>query len=165
MSTDHRIGAPSAHNWDMVEISDDDFERMVSEVFDALPDDMVRGVENVGIVVENQPLGERPRLFGQYRGHPLTTRGVYGFGELPDRITLYKNNLQEHSADLDVAASAGPHHARARDRSLLRARRCPAPRARLGVERVPHGSSSAACCAVLVRSEASRNCNVWVRNS
>ena len=58
----------SAHNWDMVEISDDDFERMVSEVFDALPDDMVRGVENVAIVVENQPLGERPRLFGLYRG-------------------------------------------------------------------------------------------------
>ena len=41
----------------MVEISDDDFERMVSEVFDALPDDMVRGVENVGIVIENQPWG------------------------------------------------------------------------------------------------------------
>jgi predicted Zn-dependent protease with MMP-like domain len=86
----------------MVEISDDDFERMVSEEFDALPDDMVRGLENVGIVVENQPVGERPRLFGLYRGHPLTTRGVYGFGELPDRITLYKNNLQEHSADLDA---------------------------------------------------------------
>ena len=94
--------AVGAHNWDMVEISDDEFERMVAEVFDALPDDMVRGVENVAIVVENQPLGQRPRLFGQYRGHPLTTRGVYGFGELPDRITLYKNNLQDHSADLDA---------------------------------------------------------------
>ncbi|MDQ0894982.1 metallopeptidase family protein [Agromyces ramosus] len=89
----------------MVEISDEDFERMVSEAFDALPDDMVRGVENVAIVVENQPVGERPRLFGQYRGHPLTTRGVYGFGELPDRITLYKNNLQEHSADLEALRS------------------------------------------------------------
>ncbi|KHK99424.1 hypothetical protein LK09_01815 [Microbacterium mangrovi] len=86
----------------MVEISDDDFERMVSEVFDALPDDMVRGLENVGIVVENQPAGQWPRLYGLYRGHPLTKRGVYGFGELPDRITLYKNNMQEHSADLDA---------------------------------------------------------------
>jgi predicted Zn-dependent protease with MMP-like domain len=86
----------------MVEISDEDFERMVADVFDALPDDMVRGIENLAIVVENQPPAERPRLFGQYRGHPLTTRGVYGFGELPDRITLYKNNLQEHSADLDA---------------------------------------------------------------
>lgn len=89
----------------MVGISDDDFERMVSEEFDALPDDMVRGLENVAIVVANQPVAERPRLFGQYRGHPLTTRGVYGFGELPDRITLYKNNLQEHSADLDALRS------------------------------------------------------------
>ena len=42
---------------------------------------------------------------GEHRGHPLTTRGVYGFGELPDRITLYKNNLQEHSADLDALRS------------------------------------------------------------
>jgi predicted Zn-dependent protease with MMP-like domain len=86
----------------VVEISDDDFERMVAEVFDALPDDMVRGLENVAISFEDQPSGERPRLFGLYRGHPLTTRGVYGFGELPDRITLYKNNLEEHSADLDA---------------------------------------------------------------
>jgi Zincin-like metallopeptidase len=74
----------------MVEMCDDDFERLVAEELDALPDDMIRGIENVAIVVESQPLGERPRLFGQYRGHPLTTRGVYGFGELPDRITLGK---------------------------------------------------------------------------
>jgi predicted Zn-dependent protease with MMP-like domain len=26
---------------------------------------------------------------------------MYGFGELPDRITLFKNNMQEHSNDLD----------------------------------------------------------------
>ncbi|WP_127792556.1 metallopeptidase family protein [Agromyces sp. LHK192] len=84
----------------MLPISDDDFDRLVSEVFDALPDDMVRGIENVGISFENQPPEERPRLFGLYRGHPITTRGVYGFGELPDRITLYKNNLEEHSDDL-----------------------------------------------------------------
>jgi predicted Zn-dependent protease with MMP-like domain len=89
----------------VVHISDDDFERLVAEEFEALPDDMVRGLENVAIVVEDQPVGQRPRLFGQYRGHPLTTRGVYGFGELPDRITLYKNNLQEHSADFDALRS------------------------------------------------------------
>ena len=96
-----RNDAGSAHNGSMVEISDADFERMVGEVFDALPDDMVRGVENVAILIENQPVGERPRLFGLYSGRPLKTRGVYGFGELPDRITLFQNNMQEHSADLD----------------------------------------------------------------
>jgi len=86
----------------MVESSDDDFEQMVSEVFDALPDEMVRGVENVAILIANQPPGERPRLFGLYSGRPLKTRGVYGYGELPDRITLFKNNMQAHSADLDA---------------------------------------------------------------
>ncbi|MGR2751865.1 metallopeptidase family protein [Agromyces arachidis] len=86
----------------MVQISDDDFDRLLGEVFDSLPDDMVRGLENVAISFEDQPPGQRPRLYGQYRGHPLTTRGVYGFGELPDRITLYRNTLQEHSADLDA---------------------------------------------------------------
>ncbi|UOE44146.1 metallopeptidase family protein [Agromyces larvae] len=85
----------------MVEISDDDFDRMVGEEYDALPPDMVRGLENVAILIANQPLGERPRLFGLYSGRPLKTRGVYGYGELPDRITLFKNNLQAHSADLD----------------------------------------------------------------
>ncbi|GAA2041903.1 metallopeptidase family protein [Agromyces tropicus] len=84
----------------MFEISDDDFERLLAEEFDALPDEMVHGLENVAVSFEDQPIGQRPRLFGQYRGHPLTTRGVYGFGELPDRITLYKNNLVEHSTDV-----------------------------------------------------------------
>lgn len=89
----------------MVDISDDDFGQMVADVFDALPDDMVRGLENVAILVADQPPGQRPRLFGLYSGRPLKTRGVYGYGELPDRITLFKNNLQEHSADLNVLRS------------------------------------------------------------
>jgi predicted Zn-dependent protease with MMP-like domain len=85
----------------MVEISDADFEAMVGEVYDSLPDDMIGPLENVAILIEDQPPGARPRLYGLYSGHPLTGRGVYGFGELPDRITLYKNNLAEHSRDRD----------------------------------------------------------------
>ncbi|WP_116082301.1 metallopeptidase family protein [Agromyces sp. PvR057] len=86
----------------MVEISDDEFERMVADEFDALPDEMVTGLENVAILTANQPVGERPRLYGLYSGRPLKTRGVYGYGELPDRITLFKNTMAEHSADLDA---------------------------------------------------------------
>lgn len=78
----------------MVLISDEDFEALVGAVFDALPDDMVRPLENVAILIADQPPGARPRLYGLYSGHPLTRRGVYGFGELPDRITLFRNNLE-----------------------------------------------------------------------
>jgi predicted Zn-dependent protease with MMP-like domain len=86
----------------MVDIGADEFEAMVGEVFDALPPDMVAPLENVAILIEDQPPGARPRLYGLYSGHPLTRRGVYGFGELPDRITLYRNNLAAGAADLDA---------------------------------------------------------------
>jgi predicted Zn-dependent protease with MMP-like domain len=85
----------------MIEISDEEFESVVVEEYDAIPDDMVGELENVAILVENQPIDQRPRLFGLYTGHPLTSRGLYGYGELPDRITLYKNNIQEHSDTLE----------------------------------------------------------------
>lgn len=106
--TVQRVGQPRAadslRRWQddtMVDISDEDFEKMVTEEYDAIPDEMLGELENVAILVANQPPGERPRLFGLYSGHPLTKRGMYGYGELPDRITLYKNNMQEHSNDLD----------------------------------------------------------------
>lgn len=85
----------------MVRIPDDDFERMVGDVFDSLPEDMVGPLENVAILIEDQPPGARPRLFGLYSGRPLTGRSVYGFGELPDRITLFRNNLEASAASED----------------------------------------------------------------
>lgn len=38
-------------------------------------------------MVENQAPDERPLLYGLCTGHPLTCRGVYGYGELLDRIS------------------------------------------------------------------------------
>jgi len=85
----------------MVRIADDEFERMVDDVFEALPDDMVGPLENVAILIEDQPAGARPRLFGLYSGRPLTRRSVYGFGELPDRITLFRNNLEASAGTVE----------------------------------------------------------------
>ena len=88
----------------MVRITDEEFEAMVGEVFDSLPDDMVAPLENVALLIADQPPGARPRLYGLYSGRPLTTRGVYGFGELPDRITLYRQAILaicETEADVD----------------------------------------------------------------
>jgi predicted Zn-dependent protease with MMP-like domain len=85
----------------MVRIPDEDFETLVDDVFDSLPDDMVRPLENVAIIIQDQPPGARPRLYGLYTGHPLTRRGVYGFGELPDRITLFRNNLEASCATVE----------------------------------------------------------------
>ena len=86
----------------MVWMTDADFESLVDDVFDSLPEEMVAPLENVAILIQDQPPTARPRLYGLYSGHPLTRRGVYGFGELPDRITLFRNNLEASCADLDA---------------------------------------------------------------
>ena len=68
------------------------FEQLVVEALDALPDDMVEGLENVVFLVEEQP-PPGDDILGVYDGVALTERGNYGYGELPDRIVVYRQPL------------------------------------------------------------------------
>lgn len=68
------------------------FEQLVVEALDALPDDMVEGLENVVFLVEEQP-PPGDDILGVYDGVALTERGDYGYGELPDRIVVYRQPL------------------------------------------------------------------------
>jgi len=77
------------------------FEALVVEELDALPDEMVDGLENVVFVVEDRPEDGSLDLFGLYDGVALTQRDRYGFGELPDRIILFREPLLAACADLD----------------------------------------------------------------
>ena len=79
----------------------DEFEILVGDELDALPDEMVDGLENVVIVVENRPEDGSLDLLGLYDGIALTERGEYGFGEAPDRIVLYREPLLAASDDED----------------------------------------------------------------
>lgn len=76
------------------------FDALVDDEADALPDDLVAGLDNVAIVVEDASDAE-PGLLGLYEGVALTERGDYGFGELPDRIVLYRASLVAIADDLD----------------------------------------------------------------
>jgi predicted Zn-dependent protease with MMP-like domain len=77
------------------------FEKLVIGELDLLPDDMVDGLENVAFVTEDRPEDGSLDVLGLYDGVALTERGTYGFGELPDRIVLFREPLLEISADLD----------------------------------------------------------------
>ena len=79
----------------------DEFERLVADALDGLPPDIAEAMENVEVLVEDEPapelLAELPpgeTLFGLYHGVPLTARGpsTY-FGAMPDRISIYKGPL------------------------------------------------------------------------
>lgn len=77
----------------LIELSVDEFERLVIDELDALPDDMIDGLDNVIFVTEDRPEDGSLDLLGLYDGVALTERGQYGFGELPDRIILFREPL------------------------------------------------------------------------
>ena len=79
----------------------DEFEQLVIDELDELPDEMVDGLENVVFVTEDRPEDGSLDLLGLYDGVALTERGDYGFGELPDRIILFREPLLDVSANLE----------------------------------------------------------------
>ncbi len=74
----------------MMEMDAATFETLVIDELDALPDDMVEGLDNVVFVVEDRPEDGGLDLLGLYDGWALTERERYGIGELPDRIIVYR---------------------------------------------------------------------------
>jgi predicted Zn-dependent protease with MMP-like domain len=80
---------------------DADFERLIVEGYERLPEWVREKIKNVALLVEDEPsdedreaegLAPDETLLGLYKGVPLTARGdMYGVGmTLPDTITLYK---------------------------------------------------------------------------
>ena len=94
----HPEDGSSAPTFDRTAIDASTFERLVIAELDALPDDMIDGIENVVFVTEDRPEDGSLEIFGLYDGVALTERDRYGYGELPDRIVLFREPLL-HACD------------------------------------------------------------------
>jgi predicted Zn-dependent protease with MMP-like domain len=77
------------------------FERLVEEALDSLPPDIAARMENVEVVIEDEPpldaIAGLPRgstLLGLYHGIPLTQRGMYYDRVLPDKISIYRGPIE-----------------------------------------------------------------------
>jgi len=90
-------------------MTDDNFNDLITKAMNELPQDYIKGLDNVAIVMSDYPSEEQrlvakvdhnaSLLLGLYEGIPLTKRtGNYNF-VLPDKITLFKNSLLEISKD------------------------------------------------------------------
>jgi len=76
------------------------FEELVGEALDGIPEELARHLDNVVVVVNDEP----PRgLYGLYEGIPLTRRANYGGLAMPDRITIYRQAILRHSGDESAA--------------------------------------------------------------
>ncbi len=79
------------------------FRALVTDALDEIPDPFLPYLENVQVVVDDEPaadliaeMGLDPRrdtLFGLYEGVPITERGDNDSGALPDRITIFYRPL------------------------------------------------------------------------
>lgn len=67
------------------------FEGLVAQALDEVPEELAGLIDNVAVFVEDEPPTGDPELLGIYEGIPLTERGHYYGGVLPDRITIYRN--------------------------------------------------------------------------
>jgi predicted Zn-dependent protease with MMP-like domain len=85
-----------------MELSDQEFDRLISRAMDELPQHYITGLDNVAIVYADEPdehqamkagLREHNILLGLYEGIPLTQRGNNYTFVLPDKITLFKRSL------------------------------------------------------------------------
>jgi len=86
-------------------MNQDKFEELVNEGIRAIPEKFLEKLENVDIVIEDEPtpyqlekLKARKRLiiFGLYEGVPQTKRGHYG-QVLPDKITIFKKPIEKYA--------------------------------------------------------------------
>lgn len=85
-----------------IELGEEDFEKLVGEELDKLPDNVVEELVNVAILVQDRPDDGSLDLLGLYDGIAITRRSEYGFGELPDRILIFREPLLAISSDLDA---------------------------------------------------------------
>lgn len=87
-----------------VEMSREDFEALVEDALEEIPDELWDMVDNVAIIVEDRPPADQPPdLLGLYDGIPLTERFEYS-GYLPDRIFIFREpTLAICSSEEEVA--------------------------------------------------------------
>jgi len=80
----------------------EEFEDLVAESFQDLPEEFQEELENIAVVVQQWPsrqqlvsvgLKHRTQLLGLYEGVPLTA-GAQHHGPLPDKITIFQRPIE-----------------------------------------------------------------------
>jgi predicted Zn-dependent protease with MMP-like domain len=85
-------------------IPPEEFEALVEKSLDGLPDEFAELLDNVVVLVDEEPhpedlgamdLDAGEELFGLYQGVPLDQRDSF-YSALPDRIIIYRGPILRH---------------------------------------------------------------------
>lgn len=111
-----------------------EFDNLVAEAFEMVPEKFRAKVKNVALLVEEEPSDETLKennvpqghtLFGLYKGIPATERGGgYGVGAtLPDSITIFRKPILDWAAresGVEVEWGEPTEPAKKRIRAIIR---------------------------------------------
>jgi predicted Zn-dependent protease with MMP-like domain len=76
-----------------MEVGEAEFERLVSVALDGIPAELASLMDNVVVLVADEPPADDPDLLGLYAGVPLTERDS-GYTFLPpDRVFVFRGPL------------------------------------------------------------------------
>lgn len=105
-------------HYSQMDIDDDQFESLIGQAMDDLPQEYIHQLNNVAVTYENEPTQQQraqlqlrcdQTLFGLYEGIPLTKRnGNYNL-VLPDKITLFKQPIVHASSDIAMLRAHVKH--------------------------------------------------------
>lgn len=82
---------------------EEEFERLVAEALEGLPEEFQKRLDNVDLVVAANPTGDQREragigphrtLFGLYEGVPITKRDGGYHLVLPDKITIFQRPME-----------------------------------------------------------------------
>jgi len=91
------------------------FGELVNEGIKAIPKKFLEKLDNVDIVIEDEPTSyqlrklrarENSLIFGLYEGIPQTKRGNYG-QVLPDKITIFQKPIEKFAHSEEEAKRTG----------------------------------------------------------
>lgn len=87
-------------------MSKNEFDELAQRAFQRIPARFRRRMQNVVIIVENEPSHRQLQaarvppgdtLFGLYEGRPLTVRGWSDGFTMPDQITIFQGPHERHA--------------------------------------------------------------------
>lgn len=89
----------------VVEVDEREFEQLVADALDSIPEALGRRMQNVAVTVADWPTseqldGRRGTLLGLYQGVDLTRRSPLSYGgAMPDRITIFRGPITRLASD------------------------------------------------------------------
>lgn len=93
-----------------MQVTEEEFQKYTELALESIPEEFRSKLDNIVFIIEPYPSADdlrrldikhRADLLGLYSGTPYTHRNTWYAGTIPDRIILFKKNIESHCRTKD----------------------------------------------------------------